>query len=250
MCPFAAKSKYEIVVSGKHNSENDHKALIIDRAKKLAAVDAKAGANPSTLIVFPYDQNSRLDLYEGAIEASSGLMGNMHEYEPRNELMKIQGVFFGDGIFGLERYAMMGISDYIQAVAPFSTIQLLRYKDLTLARGYEGVRGIAIREKNIRFNDKLSGPEKLGMLQDCVNNAQTKATQQKTNKQNPGNYPISIRITKEISMQDMERLKLEGVKVELIAESSTQKDTTSKAQSIVNVRRTKKAVGKKGKRKR
>jgi hypothetical protein len=139
MCPFAAKSKYEIVVSGKQNSKNDCEALIIDRAKKLAAVDAKAGANPSTLIVFPYDHNiiSHLDLYEDAIKASNGMIGNMHDYEPRNELMKIQGVLFGDGIFGLEFLAMMGITDeptHIQTVAPFSTIQLLRYKDLMPAR--------------------------------------------------------------------------------------------------------------------
>jgi hypothetical protein len=88
------------------------------------------------------------------------------------------------------------------------------------------------------------------MLQDCVNNAKTKATQQKGNKKPWQTTPLSIRISKEISMQDIKRPKLEGIKLDLIAESPTQKDATGKAQSIVNVRRTKKAVGKKGKRKR
>jgi hypothetical protein len=215
ICPFAAKSKYEIVVSSRHNNYSATKALVIDRAKKLAAVDAKTGANLSTVIFFPDDiVTDGKSVYEDMIRDSNGRIGHMiDDYEPQSHLMKVQAVLFSGGASAFSQlfYAMGGPCQ-IQATAPWPTIQLLRYQDLKLARGKDGMRGEFIRKKNVELDASLPDPDKIAMIQACVDQAEASVSVPQLKV---------IRITKALSQEETERLEREGIQVELVQESSS-----------------------------
>jgi len=95
-------------------------------------------------------------------------------------------------------------------MAPWSTVQLLRYDNLKIARGPDGNRGASIRKKN-EETDQAFGPEdKMNMLKQCHNAGLSETGSSTT--------PKVIRLTRPLPQHDIDRLVEEGNTVELVAQ--------------------------------
>lgn len=177
LCPFAMHSKSEVVVVRNRPPtfvmHGDIEVPVVDirhlefleeaviQEARSLALDMSPGFR-TTLVVFPNftSANQESNLYDEVVNESRHLIGDVYNRNPGPDT-KIQAIPFGGEELSREN-ADAGV--HIQALAPWFTIQLLRYSDLAKIPATTRKR---IMERNEVTDAKLSDDEKLDMVRAC-----------------------------------------------------------------------------------
>ena len=203
------------------------KAFFVRGALEFAE---EVGTAPTTIyrsriFVVPESNTSmRSSSYFDFVEACDGVVGMHEDYEPQDDRMKLQAIVFsGEAetrkIMSQEQLFETDRSIYLQTLAPWFTIQLIPYTDLYKSRGPGGQRGEDIRLHNLTLDANMLSPniEKLDMIKSCRDNAKEKV----------------IYVTKDFSKGHIERLKNEGVRVQMV--ETTEKKPPTKRNNVLGV---------------
>jgi hypothetical protein len=179
-------NNYKIVVSDSEMDEiNDMSFLFSNEAINLSKQPDQTGDNvyPATLLVYPYfvEPESFLQFYDEAVNGSNGLVGKREQIYPADPQMLIYSTYFvGCEVLELCLRAFSANDNEdttipFHTAAPWSSILLLRYSDLTLVRGDGGIIGRQIRRRNSQMNEKWrNNDEKLRILRNCMEAWKTK----------------------------------------------------------------------------
>jgi hypothetical protein len=173
-CPFV-NNNYKIVVA----NTPEYREMVdvfVKEARALADMDIPNDQHvnaPCTLVVLPYVLNplGATKFYELALEAAEGLVGSMKEGRPEHSGMKVYSMVF-IGYHHLKTLLYFDANQVVPLhdVAPFTTVQLLRYSDIIHARGWDGSMQRLIRDRNQRTNAKKfrNNEERMEILAQCM----------------------------------------------------------------------------------
>lgn len=177
LCPYITKGKCKIIVS-ENDDFDDMTHLLVNNALKLAAEKPTpdwSDVYPSRLIVYPQiDTGAKMEaIYAASLQKADGLIGRLDQFVTKNSQMKVQAQpYMGEqalrDILANTGERHRNTSVPFQSIAPWCTIQLLRYDDLEMARGPDGMKGLPILQNNQRLDQRMGSNEnKMQIIHRC-----------------------------------------------------------------------------------
>ena len=166
---YAAKSAYEIIVNPT-TSTKDVVQDVLFHSRRLASTshDTTIDSNEvkekfrSYLLVYPKLNGRSIEVQDGAyfeaVAKSKGLIGTANDIDPVDERMEIQAVPFT----GMDPRAAFR-EGHLPAMAPFETIQRLKYEDLRSTRGFDHCNTVRIVNHNQDLSEALE-PEEIAQI--------------------------------------------------------------------------------------
>lgn len=162
LCRYAPKHEVDIYVMDQGNPDNIVSHLL-QAARALAA-----NQDPefhSSLVVFPSFTGFVHPHYECFVEKSDGFVGGVNQGIPLDQRMQVQAIPFESALVNAYS-ATEGISlTPIQAMAPYASVLLLRYTDLSKIPQSMRQR---ILNRNESTEENLDGLEKMRLMDDSL----------------------------------------------------------------------------------